>query len=55
MPIADPVISGDQVRHDRIRNLVSTVSVIVGIKMQIVISKVSGSRFRVPGSTVIVC
>ena len=30
MPVADPVISGDQVRHDRIQNLVSTVSVVVG-------------------------
>ncbi|MBW2119550.1 MAG: hypothetical protein JRH09_16735 [Deltaproteobacteria bacterium] len=31
MPVADPVISGDQVRHDRIQDLESTVSVVVGI------------------------
>jgi hypothetical protein len=38
--------TGYGVRHDRIQNLVSTVSVVVGIKMQIVIPKISGSRFN---------
>ena len=31
MPVEDPVFCGDQVRHDRIQDLVSTVSVVVGL------------------------
>jgi len=40
MPVPDPVINGDQVRHDRMQNLVSTASVVV----EVINSAINGGR-----------